>query len=275
MIKDVIVNLGLGPRDPAGDYALSVADAFGAHLLATAFIYEPVIPGVVTGSIPTEIIDAQRTENEQAVQKAVARFEESARRIGVSAESCQLNASIAGAANTFGSMARRFDLAVVGQAEPDRPVPEDILIEGALFGSGRPVIVVPFIQKGALKLDRVLVCWDGSRAAARAVGDAMPLLRKAKAVEVLIVSGERGKSDELPGADLGQHLARHDLKVEVKRISTGDVDVPNVVLSYAADVSADFIVMGGYGHSRLREFVLGGVTRGILESMTVPALMSH
>jgi nucleotide-binding universal stress UspA family protein len=91
----------------------------------------------------------------------------------------------------------------------------------------------------------------------------------------VIVASERPKSDEIPGADIGQHLARYNLNVEVKRIVTTETDVANTLLSHAADTSADFIVMGGYGHSRLREFILGGVTRGILASMTVPALMSH
>jgi nucleotide-binding universal stress UspA family protein len=103
----------------------------------------------------------------------------------------------------------------------------------------------------------------------------MPLLKKAKQVEIVIVSDKRGRNDELPGADLGQHLARHELKVEVKRITSPDIDVPSTILSYAADSAADLIVMGGYGHSRLREFVLGGATRGLLEAMTVPVLMSH
>jgi nucleotide-binding universal stress UspA family protein len=98
---------------------------------------------------------------------------------------------------------------------------------------------------------------------------------RAKSVEVLIVAGGRTKSDEMPGADVGHHLARHGLKVEVKRIVATDVDVANTILSHVADTSADFLVMGGYGHSRLREFVLGGATRGILRAMTVPVLMSH
>jgi len=164
---------------------------------------------------------------------------------------------------------------VVGQPEREHPAPEEIVDEGALFESGRPVIVVPFIHKGALKLDRVMVCWDGSRAATRAIADSLPLITKAKQVEVVIVANGRAKSDEVPGADLGQHLARHGLKVDVKRITSPDIDVASTILSYAADSSTDLIVMGGYGHSRLREFVLGGVTRGILESMTVPVLMSH
>jgi nucleotide-binding universal stress UspA family protein len=121
----------------------------------------------------------------------------------------------------------------------------------------------------------VLVCWNGSPNAARALGDAMPFLRRAKEVEVTIVLGEHGRSDEIAGADIGEHLARHRLKVEVERLSTIKGDVTDTILSHAADCAADLLVMGGYGHSRLREFILGGVTRGILHTMTLPVLMSH
>jgi nucleotide-binding universal stress UspA family protein len=150
-----------------------------------------------------------------------------------------------------------------------------MVAESTLFESGRPVVMVPYIQKAALKLDRVMVCWDGSRPAARAVADAMPLLERAGRVEVVIVANERGKNDEIAGADMGQHLARHGLKVDVQRITAGGIEVAETLLSHAADSGTDFMVMGGYGHSRLREFVLGGVTHSILRSMTVPALMSH
>jgi nucleotide-binding universal stress UspA family protein len=172
-------------------------------------------------------------------------------------------------------IARRFDLSVVTQAEPGKAVSEEMIIEAALFGSGRPVLAVPYIQKSGLALSRVIVCWDGSRNAARAVADAMPFLARAKTVDVVMVTGERTKSDEMPGADIAHHLARHGLQVTVQRIVSVDTDVANTLLSYAADAGADFIVMGGYGHSRLREFVLGGATRGILAAMTVPVLMSH
>ena len=120
-----------------------------------------------------------------------------------------------------------------------------------------------------------MLCWDGSRAASRAIGDAVPLLQKAGRVEVVIVTNERGKQDEIEGADMGEHLARHGLNIEVEQIVLGDIDVADVILSHAADAGTDFIVMGGYGHSRLREFVLGGVTRNIFRSMTAPVLMSH
>ncbi|MGB6964126.1 MAG: universal stress protein, partial [Xanthobacteraceae bacterium] len=166
-------------------------------------------------------------------------------------------------------------LAVVGQAEPETSTIDDIIAETTLFESGRPIVVVPYIQKAPLKLDKVMVCWDGSRQAARAIGDAMPLLAEAGKVEIVIIANEPGKQDEIAGVDMGQHLARHGLKVDLERIPRGDVDVADALLSHAADSGADFLVMGGYGHSRLREFVLGGVTRSIFRSMTLPTLMAH
>jgi nucleotide-binding universal stress UspA family protein len=276
MIKDVVVSLSeeVG-RDVAAKYALSVAEAFGAHLAGIAFVYEPVIPGTVMGGIPASVIEASRAESERAAKDAIARFEEGARRSGVSVESRMLDATLVGAADLFGRAARRFDLSVVKQAEPNRLAGEDIIIEATLFQSGRPVIVVPYIQKTGLSLDRVLVGWDGSRTAARAIGDAMPFLTRAKSVDLVIVTTDRAQSDEITGGAMGQHLARHDIRVDVKRIVATDTAVADTILSYAADVAADFIVMGGYGHSRLREFILGGATRGILQSMTVPVMMSH
>jgi nucleotide-binding universal stress UspA family protein len=275
MIKDILINLSLTQKpDPAADYALSIAIAFQAHVAGIGFAFEPVIPVTVVG-ISAELIDAQRREGKDAAQAAIARFDKAARAASLSTETRLLSATMAGAADIFGRMGRRFDLSVVRQAEPENALLEEMIIEGALFESGRPVLVVPYVQKDGFKLDRVVVCWDGSRTAARAVADALPLLERAKAIDVLTVSKERGKSDELPAADIGHHLARHGLNVDVHRIVAPDIDVASSILSYAADASADLIVMGGYGHSRLREFVLGGATRGILSSMTVPTLMSH
>jgi nucleotide-binding universal stress UspA family protein len=276
MIKDIVVNLGVGESGSfASDYAVSVADALEAHLTGLAFVYDAVVPVAATGYIPPEVIDTQQRDSEAAAKAALDRFAKAASRAAIAAEPVKLAASFAGAGEQFGMIARRFDLVVVGQAEPERDTVDELIAESALFESGRPVIVVPYIQKAPLKLDRVMVCWDGSRAATRAIADAMPLLERAGSVEVVIIADEPGKQDEIAGADMGQHLARHGLNVDVKRISGGDIDVADALLSHAADANTDFMVMGGYGHSRLREFVLGGVTRSILRSMTVPVLMSH
>jgi nucleotide-binding universal stress UspA family protein len=267
MLKDVVVNLTGGHRqDFAADYAISLAAKFAAHIAGVGFIYEPVIPGSILGGVPTDLIEVQRDENSKAAKAAVARFE---------AESRMLDASVAGAADLFGRIARRFDLAVVGQAQREQGASEELLIEGALFGSGRPVVVVPYVQKAPLKLDRILICWDGSRPAARAIADALPLLAQAQAVEIVVVASERDKSGEITGTNMHRHLGRHGITAEIKRIATGGVDVANAILAHAAATGADFMVLGGYGHSRLREFILGGVTRNILAGMTVPVLMSH
>ncbi len=276
MIKDIVVNLSIGERAGfAGDYAISVAAAFEAHISGIAFLYEPVVPVSGAGYIPADVVETQEHENAAAAQAAIDRFAKAAANAGVGAQPLTLAATFAAAGDHFARIARRYDLAVVAQAEPESAAVEAEIAEATLFESGGPVIIVPYIQKTPLKLDNVMVCWDGSRAATRAIGDAMPFLERSGRVEVVIVANERGKKDEIEGADMGAHLARHGLKVEVKRTILGDIDVADVILSHAADAGTDFIVMGGYGHSRLREFVLGGVTRSILRAMTVPVLMSH
>jgi nucleotide-binding universal stress UspA family protein len=276
MIKDILLHLSADTKqDVAAHYAVSVAEAFGAQLTALIFGYEPVLPAIPGGGLPVDFIDAQRALAQESADTAITKLGEAAERAGVGVESRLVTTSVAGAADIFGHLARRFDLSIVSQANPDVTGPQDLIIEAALFQSGRPVVVVPYIQRAGLTLDRVLVCWDGGRHAARAIADALPFLQRAKAVELLTVATEPLKSDDSPSDDITRHLARHDLKVEFKRMVSGGTDVANTILSHAADVSADCIVMGGYGHSRLREFILGGATRGLLSSMTIPTFMSH
>ncbi len=158
MIKDIVVNLSIAPSsDTAGAYAISLAEALSAHLAAVAFSYEPIIPPTIMGGIPASFIDEQRAQSDKDAASAIAAFEAAAGRAGISAESRTLNASVAGAADMFGRIARRFDLSVVGQAEPDKVAPEELIVEGALFASGRPVLVVPYIQKGPFTADRAMI----------------------------------------------------------------------------------------------------------------------
>lgn len=276
MIKDLVVNLTGGhPQDFASDYAISLAAAFEAHIVGVGFIYEPVIPGSMLGGIPTDLIEVQREENSRAAKEATARFEAATKAAGVSAETRMVDASVAGAADLFGRIARRYDIAVVGQARREQGASEELMIEGALFGSGRPLVVVPHAHKQGLKLDRIVICWDGSRPAARAIADSLPFLRRAQSIDIVVVTGERDRSGEITGVNMRRHLARHGIMVEIKHITGGGSGVQSAILSHAAESGTDFMVLGGYGHSRLREFILGGVTRSILRSMTVPVLMSH
>jgi nucleotide-binding universal stress UspA family protein len=277
MIKDIIVHLEHRiARDPARDFAITVAETFDAHVAGVAFACTPDFPGYMMLEIPSDLLAQMIAESEKAALAAIERFDAAARRSLISAEHRLLKAIGTSAPVILSKLARRFDLSVFMQSEPNG-VDNDDMIEASLFESGRPLIVVPYIQKEGLKLDHVVCCWDGSRAAARAINDGLPLLAKATMVDLLIVVNEMTNSaqNEIRGAEMAKHLARHDVKVQIVTISAADFDVTKAILSYVADISGTLIVMGGYGHPKLREVILGGVTRDMLKSMTVPAFMSH
>lgn len=274
MIKDILVNLTVGKtHDIAGDFAISAATMFDAHLSAVAAACRLPIADALDG-ISAAAIDAYADERQAEAEKAKESFNERARRADIRADSSVVTDFTAEVAQLFAETARHYDLSVVAQEQRDNDLPESLIIEAALFDSGRPVLVVPYIQKTGIKLDRVMLCWDGGRNAARALGDAMPLLERAGKIDVVTVDAKE-RRNAIRGAAIADHLARHRLKVELKPIVAPDGDVASVLLSQAADNETDLIVMGGYGHTRLREFILGGATRGMLESMTVPVLMSH
>jgi nucleotide-binding universal stress UspA family protein len=274
VIKDVIINLEHQvARDPARDFAISIAETFDTHIAGVAFAYTPDFPGYTMMVLPSDILEQMVAESERSARAAIERFDAAARRSLISAEGRLLRTIGAEAPAILSILARRFDLSVFMQSEPGR-VDNDDMIETALFQSGRPLIVVPYIQRDGLKLDRVVCCWDGSRAAARAFNDALPLLARATSVHLLIVLNEK-TNKEVRGVEIATHLARHDVKVQIETVPAPDIDVTNAILSYVADNSGTLIVMGGYGHAKLREVILGGVTREMLKSMTVPVFMSH
>lgn len=175
--------------------------------------------------------------------------------------------------------ARYADLVILGQADPDHPLFDTLarLPETVMMNCGRPVLIVPCAGRIETVGKNVLVAWSETREAARAVGDAMPLLRSAEAVTVVSVGPPRAaKSDEDELAtSLARHLARCGIRADASYLSSGDIEPGALILSRAADLGCDLIVMGGYGHSRTRELILGGVTRAVLQHMTMPVLMSH
>lgn len=277
MIKDIVLHLEHDPaRDVVRDYAISIAELFEAHLAGVAFGYYASLPSFAFPAFPTDVMADILIKDEMAARAAVKRFEEAGRRSGISTESRVILHGEEAAPGVFAFIGRRFDLSVIMQPDPDGSGLNDLLLESALFESGRPMIAVPYIQKSGVKLDRVTCCWDGGRTAARAINDALPLLKKARTVELFIIENDKTRYEkEIQGAGMARHLARHGVDVEVEMLPAADIDVGNAILSHAADRSVDMIVMGGYGHSRFREFVLGGTTREILSTMTVPVFMSH
>jgi len=278
MICDIVVPVHSDNRRPAWPaefYAISLATIFGAHLTAIAPSFVQPVSGMLRAEIPAQLIEEAERQSDTAAQTAISSFEERAAHAGVLRQGVIQRGGPAEFADAFATRARAFDLAVVPQPEGEG-VWEQELIEAVLFDSGRPALVVPYIHRGEAQIERVLVAWDGSKEAARAVHDALPLLRWAKAVEVLTIHTEKRRADALiPGADLATHLARHGLRVSAKDLDGVGISVTEALLSHAADTAVDLVVMGGYAHSRLRRLVFGSATSGILSAMTSPVLMAH
>lgn len=271
-IKDILVLLD-SSSETVGAYALTCASALGAHLTAATLVFDPA--GTVGfGEVPSSYLLSLLDEETAAARELLKQFSAAAQNAGVLAETEVIEVSFETPQEALGQFVRPFDVAMVEQPNPGVPSKGKLVIEAALFGSGRPVVVVPYIHKAPFSLKTVLVAWDGSTVAARAIGDAMPFLEDAETVQVVTIDDARHGEPDLPSLAITRHLARHGIKAELKTLSNAG-DVASTLLSHAADSSADLLVMGGYGHSRFREFVLGGATRGILEAMTLPVLMSH
>ena len=277
MIKDITLKLENDPaRDRSLNYAISVAQACGAHVTGMAFCDPVGFAQYPIPSMPASVLSNITAEKAREASAAIARFEEAAKSHKISFDHEVVMHRLPRSAGAFAVKARRSDLSIIQQTEKQDD-DNEAMIEAVLFDSGRPVLIVPYIQTDPFKLDHVVCCWDGSFTAARAVNDARRLLKRAKKVEILIVANEKTEDSrhQASGEGIVAHLARHDINATLKTLQAPDVDVGNSILSYIADQGADIMVIGGYGHSRLREFVLGGVTRTILESMTAPVFMSH
>jgi nucleotide-binding universal stress UspA family protein len=255
--------------------AVALARQHRAHLTALHVI-DVALPvmamGDGGGAVIAELMEQMRQTALKAGAQLQAAFQEAIRREGIMGEWRQVEGS---AAELVALHGRYADLLVLGQDDPESD--HAGLLEAVLFDSGRPVLAIPFAGTFPQIGRRVLVGWNASREASRAVHDALPLLAKAESACVFLANPKRGLGahGEEPGADIARHLARHGLKVEVAKAVADDVADSALLLNHASDMGADLLVMGAYGHSRLREFILGGVTRSLLREMTVPVLLSH
>lgn len=272
--KDILV---LADTDAANDTRLDLAAALAArhqaHLAALHVSPPPylmVVPGADVSPALIEAQDDYLREQAELTRQAVARAHQ---RSGQDFEWRHVKNDLREAALLH---SRYADLVIAGQAagDGDEPRAMAVLAEMMVFDSGRPVLMVPRHGRFAMVGERVLIAWKRTRESTRAVHDALPILKQAKSVVVMEINPEKNDR-HIAGADIATHLARHGVKAEVSSTVADDIDAGNAILSRAADLSADLLVMGAYGHSRLREFVFGGVTLEILRHMTLPVLMSH
>lgn len=258
--------------------AMHLARDNDAHLTGLYVISEPDLPSFIRAQIPQDVVDQRRADAEDAARAAKNAFLAKADREGVKADMRIVRTLEHDVAALIAHHARYADLLVAGQTDPHEPGPGGRdLLENLVLTTGRPVLAIPYVGVERTIGRTVTVAWDAGREAARAVTDGMPFLEAAEQVHILIVNPTRGidgHGDE-PGADIALSLARHDVKAEVHAITAPDIDEGDAILSWLSDSGSDLLVMGLYGHARLLELVLGGVSRRILESMTVPVLLSR
>jgi nucleotide-binding universal stress UspA family protein len=277
MYRNLLVHIPTerSPR-PAVDGSISFALKCGAHVDAIAVGYESAnnVPFVAEGSAAVAAIF--ELEHDRAIERAIgalAVFEVEARAAKIIHASHPIAGSLAEAADYIGARSRLCDLTVVSQPEPDLVSFDNLLPQEILFQSGGPVLVMPYTFRDAIRISNIGICWDGSRLAARALRDAMPLLSQADRLSIVAVN--EAVSPEASAARLVVRLASLGLPAKIIPVQSDHSNVQPTILSIAADEGLDMLVIGGYGHSRLQETVLGGVTREMFRSMTVPTLMSH
>jgi nucleotide-binding universal stress UspA family protein len=280
-LKDILVHLDATPRCTARlAVAAGLAARHGAHLTglhvvdipSANYFYGAAMPFVPAN--PEEIVERMRAEASEAAAPIEAAFRDRLRRDGIEGEWRLVEGNPPA---TVALHARYADLIVVGQPNSYAPQDGDAITVTTVMTAGRPVLAIPFAGDFTTIGERVLVAWNASREAARAINDALPLLIGAKQVTILAINPQRGVGGhgDVPAADIALHLARHGLRAEAAHTVAKDISDGEALLSYAADIGADLIVAGAYGHSRARELVFGGVTRTLIAEMTAPVLLSH
>jgi len=276
-IRDVLLTLTSYP-DPTPvsviDRALSLSSLLGAHIAAISCEAHVQVPGSFLAGAGNlgAVVASEAHKSKRNAEDLLAAFEAAAQKAGVPHEIVLERCLTSEVPNLLIEYARLRDLTIV-------PVPEfydQWYAEDIIFGAGRPTLVVPEVASSwPIELNRVLIAWDFSRAAARAVSDAIPILEKARKVYILTVTNEKALPSRRSSSELAKNLSRHGIDVIVEEADAAGRAIGDVLGTQIVSLRADLLVMGAYGHSRLREFILGGATRSILTKPPIPVLFSH
>ncbi len=273
--KTILVHIDPGKHSAKRlEAAIQLARKYDAYLVGLYAFSPHATPGCIMAQMGEEIIAVQN----KIAADLMARTEEAFRKQTSSAglEKLEWHTAFDDSVNAMSLQARYADIVVISQsdASDDSGVAIDFP-ERLVLTAGRPVLILPNTDDFPSIGKRILIAWNASQEASRAVLNAIPLLRAADSVHVMAVNSKTSKNDSIQTENMARYLERLDIRAEVKDCHGVEIDVGNELLSRASDLSVDLMVMGCYGHSRLREWVLGGATRTVLESMTVPVLMSH
>ena len=280
-VKDILLALTTYPEPTpvsALDEAIDFAAAIGARISAIACEVKIRVPGNILANALFDVpamAAAEAKKSSTNAENLLVAFQDAAEKHGVFQERILENCLTSEVPDVLIEYARLRDLTIV-------PVPEGEFFdqwyaESIIFGSGRPTLVIPHTRKraGAFELGTVVVAWDFSRPAVRAVADALPILKRAKRVCVVTVTNEKVIDSKRSGAELAKHLARHGVDVVLDTVDAAGRGIGEVLNSYVASRNADILVMGAYGHSRIREFILGGATKSMLMRPPLPVFLSH
>ncbi|MFH6782036.1 MULTISPECIES: universal stress protein [Methylobacterium] len=276
-LRNILIALTerLGDETPSSAlaYGLSLAERAHARVTVQAVSVRLVVPHAWISRFVGMVVAAENRRLRDLAQAVAERARGDAAAAGILCTAQAEHLSYDRLLARFSAQARLHDLAVI-DAEPRMLTGDRGLIETLLFESGRPLIVVPPGCE-TVTTRRILVAWDGSAQAARALHDALPFLRQAESVDIVVVSGEKDLSHAVPGAEVAPGLAHHGVAVTVTDLPARDGDVAGTLRGHATETGADMIVMGAFVHSLLRETVFGGVTQGMLRACPVPLLMAH
>jgi nucleotide-binding universal stress UspA family protein len=275
--KDILVHVDATPASRNRlQLALTLAHRFGARLSGLHVIPDPSVPPYFKPSAIERIAKIYAENAREAADRAEALFREETKDasavVGWECIAGEMEERIA-------ERARFADLLLLGQFDTENPhgISAFLLPAKVVFGAASPILVVPNAGRFGDIGRRIVATWDGSREAARAIRDAMPLLKRAE--QVLLIAVDLVRQGHMhDGADASQlaaHLGRHGVQVVVEEISSGKTSVTDTLLTQAAEFGADLLVMGAYGHSRIWEFVVGGTTPEVLERAQIPVLISR
>ena len=274
-IKEIVNLVDLDGQLKSSQFALDLASTINSHVTGLATTVDPVLPGYNALAIPADYMEVTAKQSEEAVKKALDEFSKLATNANVRFETRAVEMISGGAVDPLLAHCRLTDLIIIGQDNPDEPEPmRDYIIESMLFDSGIPVLLIPYVFNAGFSRNHAMIAWDGSKTAVRAIHAAIPLLEFFEKTSIVMVQHREHPESQME-TDLANYLARHNLRVSVNTIHKPQVNTTNAILNYIADEGVDLTIMGGYGHSRMRELILGGVTKGMLDSMTVPVLMAH
>jgi nucleotide-binding universal stress UspA family protein len=279
-IKDVLLGLTTYPNASGIDairWAASFAELLNCRVAAFVADVKIEVPGSLLGNVLMNIsalAGAEMNKSKENARSLLAAFTEEAEKRGAMHEAIHERCLIGAVPDLMADYARLRDLTII-------PVPADDRInpgyaETVVFQSGRPVLIVPEgLPSTEAKLDAIAVAWDFSRTAVRAVADAIPLLERAKTVRILCVTNEKSFKSSRASSELAAHLARHEVDVIVDEVGAAGRTIGEVLTQFVAAEKIDLLVMGAYGHSRFREFILGGATKSIMSKPPVPTFLSH